>query len=486
MEGNLTKGPILRTLTKLAIPIMASSFLGTLYNITDMAWIGLLGSKAVAGVGVGGMFTWFSQGLAAMARMGGQVQVAQCIGRGEKEKAHGFAQAAVQLAAFMGMAYALLSLVFTKQMVGFFQLADAEAHAAAMSYTKIACGLIVFSFMTLTLTGLYTAQGDSKTPFLANLIGLVTNMILDPVLILGPGPFPKLGVTGAAIATVTAQAIVMSIMALAVIIRKKENVLKGIHLLAKIPREYLGGICRIGIPTAVQGMAYRTIPFVSEPWKSHSTPFPEYLGGICRIGIPTAVQGMAYCAISMVLTRMVSGYGAEAVATQRVGGQIESISWNTADGFAAALNAFIAQNYGAGKMDRVKKGYRASLWTVGIWGILITLAFVCFPRPIAEIFFHEPKAITTAVGYLIIIGFSEAFMCVELTTVGALSGLGRTKLCSIISITFTSARIPLAIILGGLMGLSGIWWALSATSIVKGIIFTCTFFWITRKRGQSI
>ena len=98
MEGNLTKGPILRTLTKLAIPIMASSFLGTLYNITDMAWIGLLGSKAVAGVGVGGMFTWFSQGLAAMARMGGQVQVAQCIGRGEKEKAHGFAQAAVQLA----------------------------------------------------------------------------------------------------------------------------------------------------------------------------------------------------------------------------------------------------------------------------------------------------------------------------------------------------------------------------------------------------
>ena len=65
MEGNLTKGPILKTLTKLAVPIMASSFLGTLYNITDMAWIGLLGSKAVAGVGVGGMFTWLSQGLAA-------------------------------------------------------------------------------------------------------------------------------------------------------------------------------------------------------------------------------------------------------------------------------------------------------------------------------------------------------------------------------------------------------------------------------------
>lgn len=445
MEGNLTKGPILKTLTKLAIPIMASSFLGTLYNITDMAWIGLLGSKAVAGVGVGGMFTWLSQGLAAMARMGGQVQVAQCIGRDERDRAHGFAQAAVQLATLMGMAYAVISLVFTRQMVAFFQLTDPEAQTAALSYTKIACGLIVFSFLTLTMTGLYTAQGDSKTPFLANLIGLVTNMILDPVLILGPGPFPKLGVVGAAIATVTAQAIVMMMMILGVIIQKKENVLKGIRLTAKIPK--------------------------------------EYLGGLCRIGIPTAIQGMAYCAISMVLTRMVSAYGAEAVATQRVGGQIESISWNTADGFAAALNAFIAQNYGAGKMGRVRKGYRASLWTVGIWGLLISFVFICFPKAIADIFFHEPKAVATAVGYLVIIGFSEAFMCVELTTVGALSGLGRTRLCSIISIAFTSARIPLAIILGGLIGLSGIWWALSITSIIKGIIFTCTFLWITRKRG---
>ena len=443
MEGNLTKGPILKTLTKLAIPIMASSFLGTLYNITDMAWIGLLGSKAVAGVGVGGMFTWLSQGLASMARMGGQVQVAQRIGCGEKEEAHRYAQVAVQLAIFMGILYAIICLLFTPQLVEFFKLTDAKAQVAAIDYTKIACGFIVFSFLTLTLTGIYTAQGDSKTPFLANLIGLVMNMILDPVLILGPGPFPKLGVIGAAIATVTAQAIVMSILILGIVIQKKENVLKGTRIFSKIPR--------------------------------------TYLNGICKIGIPTAIQGMAYCIISMVLTRMVSGYGAEAVATQRVGGQIESISWNTADGFAAALNAFIGQNYGAGKIERVKKGYKAALATVSVWGLFVTLAFVCFPGLIAGIFFHEPKAIEIAIGYLIIIGFSEGFMCVELTTVGALSGLGKTKLCSVISILFTSSRIPLAIILGSLMGLTGIWWAFSSTSIIKGIIFTITFFVVVKK-----
>ena len=445
MDGNLTKGPILKTLTKLAIPIMASYFIGTLYNITDMAWIGQLGSKAVAGVGVGGMFTWLSQGLSSIARMGGQVQVAQCIGRGDREKAHGYAQVAIQLAFYMGLIFALISLIFVHQMVGFFNLTDPEAYSAAVSYTRIACGLIVFSFLTVTLTGLYTAQGDSQTPFWANLIGLATNMILDPILILGPGPFPKLGVIGAAIATVTAQFIVMSIMVLGVVRQKKGNVLKGIRLAAAIPG--------------------------------------SYLKGICQIGIPSGIQDMTYCFISMVLTRMVSGFGAEAIATQRVGGQIESISWHTADGFAAALNAFTAQNYGAGKMDRVKKGYRASLLTVGVWGLLVTAIFVFAPNTIARIFFHEPKAIAIAVSYLIIIGLSEAFLCVEITTIGAISGLGKTHLCSIISILFTSMRIPLAIVLGNTsLGLDGIWWALSSTTMIKGIIFTGTFFWITRRK----
>ena len=137
-------------------------------------------------------------------------------------------------------------------------------------------------------------------------------------------------------------------------------------------------------------------------------------------------------------------------------------------------------------MDRVKKGYKASLCCIGIWGIFITIMFVFQPKAIAHIFFHEPKAIMIAVGYLVIIGLSEAFMSVELMTVGALSGLGKTHLCSVISILFTGARIPLAVILSGtLLGLDGIWWALSVTSIVKGIIFVCTFYWITREKNNN-
>jgi len=98
------------------------------------------------------------------------------------------------------------------------------------------------------------------------------------------------------------------------------------------------------------------------------------------------------------------------------------------------------------------------------------------------VFFHEPSAIATSVGYLIIVGFSEPFLCVELMTVGALSGLGKTHLCSVISILLTSARIPLAILLTATsLKLLGVWWALTLTSMIKGVTFVCAFYWVVRK-----
>lgn len=186
--------------------------------------------------------------------------------------------------------------------------------------------------------------------------------------------------------------------------------------------------------------------------------------------------------ISMALTRMCSVFGPAAVAVQRVGGQVEAVSWNTADGFAAAINAFAAQNYGAGQMERVRRGYRISFWALGVWGALITILFILFPEPLSRIFFHEEEAIRISVNYFMVIGVGEAFMCIELMTVGALSGLGRTKLCSIISILLTSARIPLAVLLSGTaLKSDGIWWALTLSSMAKGIVFTFAFHMVTKK-----
>ncbi|MBQ3011595.1 MAG: polysaccharide biosynthesis C-terminal domain-containing protein, partial [Oscillospiraceae bacterium] len=295
-------------------------------------------------------------------------------------------------------------------------------------------------FVGYTLTGLYTAQGDSKTPLKANFIGLILNMILDPILILGIGPFPKLEIIGAAIATVFAQFVTAAILVRGVLRCKR-----GCNILQTMPMGKLQD---------------------AHVYKS-----------IVSIGLPTSLQSMLYCGISMVLTRMVSAFGDAAIATQRVGGQIESVSWNTADGFAAAMNAFAAQNYGAGDMERVKKGYQISFLAMSVWGLLITALFVFLPVQLSSIFFHEAHVIPVMVDYFIIVGFSEPFMCVELMAIGAISGLGNTKLCSTISIVFTALRIPLALVLGASsLGLNGIWWALTVTSMAKGIVFHFAFY----------
>lgn len=435
---NLTEGPILKTLTRLALPIMASSFLATAYNITDMAWIGMLGSRAVAGVGVGGMYVWLSQGLVSLARMGGQVHVAQKCGQEKMEEAENFAAAAIRLTVLFGILFAGVCLFFTQPLIRFFQLNDEQTFVYADVYMKITCGLILFSYLNQTLTGLFTAQGDSKTPFAANLVGLVTNMVLDPLIILGIGPFPRLEVAGAAIATVVAQMLVTVVMFARLYSSAGE-----------------GNVIRRSLKPGRTGRIY----------------YRE----IFRIGVPTALQGTLYCAISMVLTRMVSSFGPGAVASQRVGGQIESIAWNTADGFAAALNAFTGQNYGAGKSSRIREGYRISLRILLLWGAMVTAIFLFLARPMAGIFFFEQEVIEISVDYFRILGVGEAAMCVELMTVGALSGLGKTRLCSIISIVFTGARIPLALFFTGFLGLNGVWMALTVSSIIKGIIFYLTF-----------
>ncbi len=439
---DLLNGNILASLTELALPIMATSLVQTAYNLTDMAWIGMVGSDAVAAVGAAAMYTWLSSGVATLARMGGQVKSAHAYGEGNRREAVQYGKGALQLALVLAAVYGIITNLFAGPLIGFFHLNSFLVVEDAIVYLRIACGLILFAFIGQTLTGLYTASGNSRTPFVANCIGMGANIVLDPLLIFGLGPIPGMGVAGAAVATVIAQFIVSLVL---VISMRKEPV--------------LAAQMRIWIPTPLSNIKT-----------------------MVRIGFPAAIQSMLYCVISMVLTRFVTAWGDTAVAVQRVGGQIESISWMTADGFGTAINAFVGQNYGAGNLKRVKKGYMTASVIMFIWGIFTTCLLIFGAAPIFSLFIHEPEVIPAGADYLRIIGFSEMFMCVELMTVGALSGMGKTMEASVITIILTAARIPLAVILGGTaLGLNGIWWALTISSIVKGIIFFVYYLHIMKR-----
>jgi len=426
----LLDGPIFPSLAKLALPVVGASLVQMAYNMVDMIWIGRVGSNAA------GMYLWLSNGIASLSKVGGQIKVAHSLGAGDHEDAAAYARSALQLGIFTGVLFGILAVLLHGPLIGFFNLNSSEVIGQAEIYLMITSGLVVFNFINTIMTGIITAMGNSQTPFLATCMGLGVNFLLDPVLIFGMGPFPEMGVAGAALATILAQAIVTVTLAFSV--RKDRMVFDKIRLLQK--------------------------------------PDRKHMATIVRIGVPMSLQSMIFTFISMIIARIIAEWGDAAVAVQKVGNQIESISWMAADGFSAAVNSFIGQNYGAGNMNRVRKGYRvASVITIA-WGILCTVILLFLPQYIFQIFIPEQELVPMGVDYLQILGVSEIFLCMEIMTTGAFSGLGKTIPPAVESVVLTSARIPMALILSGTaLGLNGIWWSISISSFLKGVVLVTWF-----------
>ena len=166
-----------------------------------------------------------------------------------------------------------------------------------------------------------------------------------------------------------------------------------------------------------------------------------------------------------------AGWGDAAIAAQKVGTQIESISYTTAEGFATAVNAFVAQNFGAGKPERIRRGYWTAIGMITVWSCFTTVMLVVFPEPLFRIFIQEEDVLQTGVSYLRIMGYSQILMCLEITASGAFQGLGRPMPPTLAGIIGNAARIPMALLLSATaLDLDGVWWSISISSIAKGLV----------------
>lgn len=442
---DLLEGSIASALTRLALPLMGTSLIQMAYNLMNMLWVGRLGADAVASVGTAGMFLWLSTSLNSLARVGGQVHVGHSVGAGRQEEAADYAQASVRMTLLIGLILGAVFLAGAAPLISFFHLNSAEVIADAERYLRIMGGATVLGLLGNTLTALITATGNSSAPFIATAVGLVTNIILDPVLIFGLAGAPRMGVPGAAVATAVAQALAAALL---------------------------------GLYCAKDALLRSISPFR----RAKSSCVREIL----RLSTPVALQNLTFPLIAMVISRMVATYGDAAVGAQKVGAQIESISWMAADGYGMALNSFIAQNRGAGDLRRANRGYITSFKIVSVWGTATSLLLIFCAAPIFRIFIPQRSVLSTGVSYLVAQGWSQLFMCLEIVTVGAFNGYGITVLPAAVDILLTVARIPLAAGLSHTaMKLSGIWWALSISSIGKGVIITSAFLLMLAKQRRS-
>ena len=413
---DLTEGSIVKGLISLSLPIMGTSFLQMAYNMTDMIWLGRVGGKAVAAAGTAGFYMWLSFAFIIITKVGGEIKVSQSIGKKDFSESKDYAKTAIQLTVIISILYFIFVQVFKYPLISFFKIDDDYVVKEAVSYLNIVSYGFIFAFINPLLTGMFNSYGDSKTPFYLNTIGLIANMILDPVLILGYFGVKPMGVFGAGLATIIAQLVVT--LAFLIYIFRTKTVFREIKL-------------------------FSSINFLKTK-------------EIFRLGVPAAMQSALFTAISMAIARIVSSYGALAIAAQKVGAQIESISWMTAGGFQGALAAFVGQNYGAKKEERIKKGYNISIKLISLIGLFATIILFVFAKEIFSFFIPEEETINFGVSYLKIMAYSQIFMCIELTTAGAFNGISKTMPPSIISISFNALRIPMAFYFAKYMGIDGI------------------------------
>jgi MATE family, multidrug efflux pump len=443
---DLTKGNITGSIIKLTIPIVATSMIQMSYNLTDLIWIGRKGSDAVASVGTAGFFTWLGFAFIIVTKIGAQVNVAQSAGKKDWHSVVIYARNSLQLNFILALAYGAFLFLMKDQLIGFFNLQNPTVINEAVLYLSIISLGIFFLFINPVFTGIFNGMGNSRTPFLVNSVGLIINIVLDPLLIFGVGPFPEWGVAGAAIATVFSQFVVTVIFLL--LIHKKLD------------------------------FGFRFTLF--------KLPGFQYIKSIVKLGVPVGMHSALFTIFAIILARIISRWGPTPIAVQKVGAHVEAISWMTTDGLATAMATFIGQNFGARKWERIWKGFFTGISLTAILGISTTILLVFFSEPIFKIFIPEAEAMSYGTVYLKILGYSQLFMCIEIATAGAFNGLGRTIPPSIVGILFTGLRIPLALILAQdhLLGLNGVWWSISLTSMIKGILLFGWFLLLLYKHPE--
>ena len=440
-EVNLLEGSISRGLLSLAMPLMASALIGIAYGITDSMWLGRLSTGAVSAVGTTQFYTWMLQSLALISSVGTSVGLSQAHGRKDQEDAKEVMRAGLTVCLSLCFVATVVLFFASDAIMSAYQL-EGRTHQDAVRYLQIVSLGAVFLFMIPLLTASFYARGNSIIPFKISICALLFNIIFDPVLIFGWGPFPKLGVSGAAIASVLAQALATTLLLFA---------------------------------------SHRSRGILFQVDKDTKLDL-NHVKNIFSLGIPACIHSLVHALVGMVLVGYIAGYGQAFIAVSTIGAQLESLAWMSAEGFSQAMTTFMGQNYGAKKFDRLRRGYLSGMLIVGSFGLVTALLLFFGRESLYKIFLpNDPQTVLYGAQYLFIISFSEIFMTLEIGTAGALNGLALTKYPAILATIFNLFRIPLAWLLMPRFSINGIWAAMSISSILKGVSHLIIYFYLEKR-----
>jgi putative MATE family efflux protein len=461
-------GPLMPVILRLAWPVVIMMYLQGAYNIIDTIWVGqLLGKFALAGIATGGFVLWSIFGLTSLVSVGISAMLARRIGEGNLPEAEYVAAKGIQYALLLSIAVGATLWFLVPALFGLMGT-NAEVTELGTRYLRVillGCPLIFLSF---SIQRIFQAEGDTVTPMWLMFFTLIINTILDPVLMLGLFGLPKLGIAGAALATVIAQLLM---------------VVSGIWLLRRRLRfdtkRLLHPVLRYvphSLPVITTGrLRLRFAHNLSMDWR--------LLISTLRIGLPNATSQVLFPLVYMIITRLPAAYGPQYIAALRIGHTVEGISFFLALGISIATATCVGQNLGANKPVRAARAAWIATGIVVAILFVFSVLFFAFSRQVGSVFSPDLETILASATYLEILAFSQVFMGIEMVLEGAFSGAGNTVPAMVISVPLNLARIPVAYLLAGTFGLgiNGVWWSISGSSIAKGLVMA---FWFSRGRWK--
>ncbi len=443
----LLDAPVGTSLIRMAVPMAIGIVAIVFFNIVDTFWVGHLGKIPLAAMGFTFPVTFVVKAVMMGLSVGATAVIARAIGSNEGKQVRTLTTHGLLLAM---MAVGSLALAGLAVMRPLFELLGAPAAMVSLIASYMTPWFLGITCLGIPIMGnsAIRATGDTKTPAMVMIMAGLLNAVLDPFLIFGWGPFPRLELEGAALATVVSWIVAM------------------VTVLWLLGRRF----------DMVQWTGW-TVRDVATSWRR-----------ILHIGIPAAGTNLLAPLSSGILTRMVAGFGAASVAGFGVATRVEAVVAVGVMAMAAALTPFVGQNYGAGAWTRIKRAMRfAYLFCLG-WGVLLAALLIPAAHLIIGIFSRDPLVIDRGALYLQVVPLSYAAFGVAVVSGSAFNAVGRPlRAAFLVGVRLVVLTLPLAWVGRAWWGVGGIFGAVATGNAAGGLLaFLMVRSYIAGKGSRTV
>ena len=428
--------PVLPLILSMTLPMVLSMLVNSLYNIIDSFFVAQISEEAMTALSLVYPVQNFINAVGIGFGVGINSVIAFYLGAGDNKKADQAATQGLVLAMIHGVVMTVCCITMMPAFLGMFTSSKTVIELGAR-YSVIAFAFTLIIIVGITFEKLFQAVGNMKTTMISLMCGCITNIVLDPVLIFGYGPFPKMGIEGAALATGIGQALTLAIYLVVYFVRP--------------------------IPVHIR--------------RQYFLLNKKMVIKLYSIGIPATLNLALPSLLISALNAILAAYSEVYILVLGIYYKLQTFIYLPANGIVQGMRPLIGYNYGAGENKRVSQIYKIVLCMSGIIMVLGTVICLLILGQLIGLFTHTEATIQTGETALRIISAGFLVSAVSVTSSGALEGLGKGTPSLLISLfRYVVVIIPIAFLLSRLFGAVGVWNAFWITEAITAIISICIYY----------